>query len=64
MDGDATEHTDPSDATDGGSAGEEADLLDRIDVELAKVEESLALLDDQDVDPDDAVAWLDQPTAT
>ena len=36
-----------------------AELLDRIDVGLAKVEESLVLLDDPEVDPSDAVAWLD-----
>ena len=37
-----------------------AALLDRIDVDLSRVEESLALLDDEEVDPDAAVAWLDR----
>lgn len=32
--------------------------VDRIDLELARVEESLRLLDDADVEPSAAVAWL------
>jgi hypothetical protein len=44
----------PSDAP-----GDVAELLDRIDVALSKVEESLVLLDDPEVDPTDAVAWID-----
>lgn len=41
------------------------DDLDDLEVELAQVEQTLRLLADEQVDPDQAVVWLDQqPSVT
>ena len=39
------------------------DDLDELEVELAQVEQSLRLLDDEAVDPDAAIAWLREPVS-
>ena len=38
------------------------DDLDDLEVELAQVEQTLRLLDDENVDPDAAVEWLAEET--